>query len=404
MDSPDQSAKRMEVDEMEVIGDTLNFEMSDPPVSYSGVYNKDSAAYLGNFKQGYFKIPLKLVKGDADDLLYHRPQKPVKPYPYTEEEVTVENKNAHVTLAGTFTKPNGKGKFPVAIMITGSGPEDRDETVFAHHPFLVIADYLTRKGYAVLRCDDRGTAKSTGDFGSASPPDFASDAEAQLDYLLTRKDIDKKRIGLIGHSEGGIIAPIVAAHRKDISFIVLMAAPGMNMFDLLILQDSVISVAEKMSAEKINKSLARNRKLFEIIRTEKDSASAADAIDKYLTSVKTSDKEILIALRQLGTPWMRWYLNFNPQDNLKKISCDALVINGEKDVQVPPVPNVDSVSAAIHLSACKNMKAEILPQLNHLFQKCVKCTVGEYPNIDETINPLALETIGNWMDKFVMKK
>ena len=404
-DSPDQGVKGTKKDEADFSGDSLSISVSEYDSEYSGVYNKDSAAFYGHLKQFGFKMQLKLIKGDADDLLFHRPQKPVKPYPYLEEEVTVQNKKSELTLAGTFTKPVGKGTFPAVILITGSGPEDRDETVFAHKPFLVLSDYLTRKGFAVLRCDDRGTGKSTGTFSTATPDDFAADVEAQLDYLKTRTDVDIKKIGLIGHSEGGGIAPMVAAKRNDVAFIVLLAGPGIDMFELLLAQDSLILAAEGSSQATISESINTNKKLFELLKEAKDSSDAADKINNYLSSKKAKDKAILKAIRQLCNPWMHWYIGFDPRANLAKLKCPVLALNGEKDVQVPAFINIASIEQTLKQSGNKNFKTEILPGLNHLFQKCKKCSVTEYVSIDETMNPLALSAIGDWMEvNFLGKK
>jgi dipeptidyl aminopeptidase/acylaminoacyl peptidase len=258
MDVPDQRIDKMDLD-VEVTSDTLILSIPEVNGEYVGKYNPDSAAFFGYFKQSGIKFPLKLIKGEENDLVYFRPQKPKKPYPYIEEEVTVENKPAKLTLAGTFTKPEGKGPFPAVILITGSGPEDRDETILGHKPFLILADYLTRKGFAVLRCDDRGTAKSTGDFYGTSA-DYATDAVVQLEYLKTRKDVDAGKIGLLGHSEGGIIAPLAAAPRKDVAFLVLYAAPAVDLYNLLLVQDSLILASEERSQKEIADSREKNAK------------------------------------------------------------------------------------------------------------------------------------------------
>ncbi len=399
MDSPDQASFGNKVEDVEKIGDSLHFDIPDNDGEYSGTYNKDSAAYYGYMKQRGFKMSIKLIKGDAEDLLYKRSQKPVKPYPYYEEEVRVINRKDGDTLAGTFSRPQRKGKFPAVILITGSGAEDRDETLLAHKPFLILSDYLTRRGFAVLRCDDRGTAKSTGNFGSATAPDFATDAEAQLDYLKSRKDVDTKKIGLIGHSEGGTIAPMVAAKRNDVAFIVMMAGVAIDFFDNLFVQDSLYAVSEGETKEKVEKFLKQQKRLFEIISTSKDSSSAADEINNYLSGTKTSDAVIVRAIRQLCSPWLRWYVGFDPQINLRKLNCAVLAINGEKDIQVPAAINIAAVEKTLKASGNKNYKTEILPGLNHLFQQCKKCSVSEYVNIEETMNPTALAAIGDWMAK-----
>jgi len=401
-ESPDISTKISDVD-IEVKGDSLFLSLPRGG-EYAGKYNKDSSAYLGTIKQHGYKLPLKLVKGETADVLYKRPQNPLKPYPYKEEEVTIINRSEHDTLAGTFSKPNGNGKFPVAILLTGSGAQDRDESIKGHRPFLILADFLTRKGFAVLRCDDRGTAKSTGNFKASTTADFETDAEAQLDYLKTRPDVDKKHIGIIGHSEGGVIAPMVAVKRKEISFIVLMAGPAMNSFDLMIMQDSLVELSDGTSATEINSYLIRQRKLFSIARSSLDSATAADSIDRMLTVEKASDREIEKAITQVVSPWFRWFIRYDPQENLKKLHCEVLAINGEKDIQVPAAANIAATEEALKSSKSKNYYTTVLPGLNHLFQKCRKCNVSEYKKINETIDPLALSTIGDWMEKNVLKK
>ncbi len=398
-DSPDQAIKGTKLDDVVFMGDSLSFSVPEFNGEYSGVYHQDNMSFNGHLKQQGLKIPLKLVKGEADDLIYKRPQKPIKPYPYVEEEVTVQNKKSGETLSGTFTKPNGHGKFPAVILITGSGPEDRDETVYGHKPFLLLSDYLTRKGFAVLRCDDRGMAKSTGTFATATPDDFATDVEAQIDYLKTRSDVDAEKLGLIGHSEGAIIAPMVAVTRKDIAFIVMMAGPGIDMFDLLLVQDSLFYEAEGETPAQISEFVNRNKRLFAMVKTAKDSAAAADSINNYLSSVGTKDHIILTAIRQLCTPWMRWYIGFDPRKNLQKIQCPVLAINGEKDVQVPASIDIASIEQTLKQSGSKNFKTIILPGLNHLFQRCKKCSVSEYVYLEETMDPTALSAIGDWMEK-----
>ena len=395
--------KTLKVEELEWNGDSLYAYIPKFSAEYSGNYNKQCGCYAGFFKQNGIRFPLKLFKGDADDLLYKRPQKPLKPYPYLEEEVTVISKSGD-TLAGTLTKPNASGKFPAAILVTGSGPEDRDETILGHKPFLVLSDYLTRKGFAVLRCDDRGTAKSTGNFKNATSGDFADDAEAQVKYLKTRKDIDEKKIGLIGHSEGGCIVPMVAARNKDVAFVVLMAGPGIDLFDLLLIQDSLVSAAEGTTAGEINKSRITNKKIFGFIKTVKDSAVLADSIDNYLSGTDATQFEILSYIRQYTSNWMRWFVGYDPRENLSKLQCAVLAINGEKDVQVPAEVDIASIDETLKRSGNKNYKTEILPGLNHLFQRCKKCSFSEYIRIEETIDPTALSVIGDWMEKNFLPK
>jgi alpha-beta hydrolase superfamily lysophospholipase len=402
LDIPDQDLKNKDVD-IEAKGDSLFLYFPLFSGDYSAKYYPDSNAYIGVLKQRGFKANMKLLKGEADDLVYNRPQKPKKPYPYLEEEVRIENKKANLVLAGTFTRPKENGKYPVVIMITGSGPEDRNETIYGHKPFLIIADELTKRGFGVLRCDDRGTAKSTGTYGGTSA-DFGTDVDAQVEYLKTRKDVDTKRIGLLGHSEGGLIAPYVATQRNDIGFMVLLAAPAMDLFNLLLIQDSLALMADGESAAYVHKSVVKNQKLFEYVRASTDSAMAADSIDKYLSAAKVSDWEISSTLRKVDSKWMRWFINYSPETALTKIKCPVLAINGEKDVQVPAEINIGNIRKALTAGGNKNFRAEVLPGLNHLFQHCKKCSVEEYSRINETMDASALNEICTWMEANVKKR
>jgi uncharacterized protein len=225
MDSPDQGAYGLPVSSITFENNVLTLKASGIGVSYTGSYIQGDSIN-GEFQQGGSRLPL-VMKRETTKQIILRPQEPKAPFPYKCEEVSIENKPAGVTLAGTLTIPQGAAKLPAVILITGSGPQNRDEELFGHKLFWVIADYLTRKGIAVLRCDDRGTAGSTGDFSKATSVDFAGDVSSAIDYLKTRKEIDKKKIGLCGHSEGGVIASMLASKRKDVDFIVLMASPGM---------------------------------------------------------------------------------------------------------------------------------------------------------------------------------
>jgi dienelactone hydrolase len=273
MDSPDQGAKGIPVDEVRLTGDSVMLKASSIGGSYAGKLLSDSAID-GTWTQGGGAFPLAMTRL-ARPIEINRPQEPKPPYPYVVEEVSIKNPSAAVTLAGTLTKPKGRGKFPVAVLITGSGPENRDEEIFGHKPFLVLADYLTRNGIAVLRCDDRGVAKSTGDFAKATTRDFASDVEAAVAYLKTRKDVNPKRIGLIGHSEGAIIAPMVATEYPGIAFVVLMAAPGVTGEEILYRQGALIARAEGSPDSAIAEQDTLQHRIFAILKSHPDSAGSA---------------------------------------------------------------------------------------------------------------------------------
>src|ERR1035437_6158456 len=406
LNSPDQTDKDIPVDKVDIAGDIIKLFVNMIGGSYKG---KIVDTLLdGIWSQVGKELPLSFMRTEKIVEL-NRPQNPKKPYPYKEEEVTVLNKSANVTLAGTFTYPDKGDKFPTVVLITGSGPQDRDEALLGHKPFLVLSDYLTRHGIAVLRCDDRGIGKSTGNFSSATTLDFATDALACVEYLKTRKEVDKKHIGLIGHSEGGIIAPIVANQSKDISFIVMMAGPGISGEKILELQSKLIAKAEGESDEDINKMMQFNVKLYNIAMQEKDSSKATEKIHKVLDEIynKMSDsvknspensKERLYAqTKSLLSPWFKFFLSYEPTESLSKIKIPVLAINGEHDLQVPPKENLAAIESALKKAGNKNYKVIEIPKLNHLFQTSQTGSPTEYSKIEETIAPIALSTISDWI-------
>jgi pimeloyl-ACP methyl ester carboxylesterase len=405
MDSPDQGVMGVPVKDVMLLDDDLLIDMPKFKAQYSGKYKKDSLCFVGALEQGSFRLPLKLKKRLTDEPLFNRPQTPKPPFPYLTEEVKIENRKGNLTLAGTLTKPNGNGKYAAVILITGSGPEDRDETIFEHKPFFILSDELTKKGFAVLRCDDRGTAKSTGVYENSTVDDFATDVDAQIDFLKTRKDIDTKKIGLLGHSEGGVIGPLVASRRKDIAFIVMLAGPGIDFFDLLLAQDSLTLKAEGAPREKINESIRMNKELYRILKTEKDSLSSAEEMKKVIADDFDYKDEIVVStIETLNSRWMRWYISYNPSATLQKIKCPVLAINGDKDVQVPAKTNLDAIEKALMEGGNKKFEVKILHGLNHLFQLCKTGAFSEYSTIEETMSPIVMNTIDEWMEKNILRK
>jgi pimeloyl-ACP methyl ester carboxylesterase len=406
LNSPDQTDKDIPVDKIVISGDSIKLFVKMIGGSYKG---KIADTLLnGIWSQGGKELPLSFMRTEKIVEL-NRPQNPKKPYPYKEEEVTVQNIGANVTLSGTFTYPEKGDNFPAVVLITGSGPQDRDEALLGHKPFLVLSDYLTRHGIAVLRCDDRGFGKSTGNFSSATTKDFATDALACVEYLKTRKEVDKEHIGLIGHSEGGIIAPMVANQTKDVSFIVMMAGTGLNGEKVLELQSKLIAKAEGESDEDINKMTQINTKLYKIVMQEKDSSKAAveihKALDEYYStlsdSVKNSSensKERLYAqTKSLLSPWFKFFLSYEPQESLSKLKIPVLALDGENDLQVSPKENLAAIESALKKAGNKNYKVIEIPKLNHLFQTSETGSPTEYSKIEETIAPIALSTISVWI-------
>ena len=408
MDSPDQGAKGIPVSSTSFENSTLKLAVLNARIEYEGILGSDNII-VGNFKQNGMSFPLNLSKEIAEKEKLVRPQEPTKPYPYYEEEVTFENKQAGITLAGTLTLPKKDGVFPVVILITGSGPQNRDEEIMGHKPFLVISDFLTRNGIAVLRFDDRGTAASKGDFKTATTYDFSTDVEAGVAYLQTRKEINKKKIGLMGHSEGGIIAPMVASRSKDIAFIVLLAGTGIPGDQLLLLQQELIGKASGSSDTDLQMTKKINSGAFDIVyksnTTDQLKIDMTDYIKKALTdnpdalkqSGMSEDDFVKLQVSQVVNPWMLYFIKYNPAIALEKVKCPVLALNGDKDLQVAPKENLEAIKEALTKGGNKQVTTIELPGLNHLFQECKTGLPSEYATIEQTFSPIALAEILKWI-------
>ncbi|WP_303315413.1 alpha/beta fold hydrolase [Flavivirga abyssicola] len=411
MDSPDQGAKGIPVSHISFNNSKLIIKISNVGINYQGEFNSEK--FKGVFKQNGYEIPLTLSKKTAKKKSVKRPQNPIEPYPYYTEEVTFTNPTANISLCGTLSLPKKEGVFPVAILISGSGPQNRDEEIMRHKPFLVIADYLTRNGIAVLRYDDRGVGKSEGVFPKATSADFATDVESAVAYLKARKEINKNKIGLIGHSEGGMIAPMVASKSKDVSFIVLLAGTGMSGKDILLLQQQVIFKAGGMPQSKISKITQSNSEAYELIINSKNDnelkTNLSTIIEKsfkqtnrYIKANEEDKKELLRAhkknsLAQFLSPWMKYFLKYNPIDDLENVKCPVLALNGGKDLQVPPIENIEAIKQALLKGGNKQVITKIYPELNHLFQECQTGLIKEYAKIEQTFSPVVLKDIKEWI-------
>ena len=415
LDSPDQGAIDIPVEEVIFKDNTLRLEVKSVGAVFEGKVSEDFLVIEGDLKQSGQTLSLTVNRVDkAVEIL--RPQEPKKPYPYSEKKVAYTNLKAGVKLVGMLTLPSDKGIFPAVLLITGSGPQDRNETVFGHRPFLVLADYLTRQGIAVLRVDDRGVGESTGYFSQATSEDFASDVLAGVEYLKTCKEIDPKKIGLIGHSEGGVIAPMVAVKSPDVAFIVLMAGTGLTGEEILYLQGALISRAMGATEEDIAKSRQFNAKIFSIVKEEEDNEIAKERLQQmamaYLAELSDEEKsrigvseEFLKAqLQNLLSPWSRFFLTYDPKPTLTKVKCPVLAINGEKDLQVPPRENLIVIEEALKSGGNQDYTIKEIPNLNHLFQTAQTGVPSEYAMIEETISPVALKIIGDWILEHTIDK
>ena len=338
-----------------------------------------------------------------------RPQDPKKPYPYKEEDVTYKNERDGLKLAATLTMPKEGGPFPAVVLLTGSGAQNRDEELLGHRPFLVLADHLTRKGFAVLRADDRGVGGSEGSTGQSTTENFAYDALAGITYLKTHPEIDAAKIGLIGHSEGGIIAPLAASLSDEVAFIVIMAGTGLTGEEILYLQGALIAAAGGTSEEEIENNRLEQVEIFAVLKSDKNEK----AIKKVLTDMfnedyptlseeekkSIPDKEAYLEgqFKQLLSPWFRFFLTYDPKPALRKVNCPVLALIGGKDLQVPHKENLEAIEAALKEGGNKDYTVKMLPGLNHLFQKAGTGAPSEYSIIPETINPSALDTISGWL-------
>ena len=407
MDSPDQGAMGLPIDTLIFANDSLRFTMRRIGGEYvAKLVAADSLD--GMWRQTGMALPLALKRGGTI-ALPKRPQEPTRPLPYDTVAVAFDNRAAAgVRLAGTLTLPRGEGPFACALLITGSGPEDRDEAVFGHRPFLVLADHLTRNGIAVLRVDDRGVAGSTGRFADATSDDFASDAAAAVGYLRTRKEIDPKRIGLIGHSEGGLIAPLVVTRTKGVAFVVLMAGPGIPGDSTLVLQSAALRRSIGVSDAALQAEMAVSRRLYARIVAGDSLGAAREGqtlvhmqiaalSDAQRAAIGDPDSVGATVVRQLSSPWMRFFIGYDPRPALQKMRCPALAINGEKDLQVLPKENLAAIQAAFTAGGNRNATVKELPGLNHLFQSCRSCTIAEYGQLEETIAPSALDEMTRWI-------
>lgn len=416
---PAQMPGSIPCDQATVQADSLLIYIKTINGTYAGKLNPDRTRTTGIWRQNGMSSSLDLVRIDTITVVKPstRPQTPKPPFPYVSEEVFYDHALARSSahLSGTFTKPPGRGPFPVALLITGSGQQDRDETMFDHKPFAVLADYLTRRGIAVLRVDDRGAGSSSGSLDSVTSADFALDVVAGIDYLKTRSDINSKKIGLIGHSEGGMIAPMVAAERPDdVAFIVMLAAPGIPGIDLMAVQNTAMlkssGVDSKVAGSygSLYKAMAKAAIEFPDSATAYQTATAAfaawqstvpPATVTELTGAKddkSTPQFVDVLMKAFRSPWINYLLAYEPAINISKLKCPVLALNGEKDVQVDAVLNLAGIDRAVRADN-KRVTTQVMPDLNHLFQHCKTCTIGEYAELTETFAPEALQAIGDWL-------
>ncbi|MGV3632157.1 MAG: alpha/beta hydrolase family protein [Bacteroidota bacterium] len=409
MDSPDQGAYGLNMNSVNFKDPSVLFDLSVFGIKYQGMLVQNDSI-SGEFSQGEFTTALHLKKSSTTIASKpNRPQEPKTPLPYSVKEVVFRNETANITLAGTLTLPKGKGPFPAVVLVTGSGAQNRNEEILNHKPFLVLSDYLTRNGIAVLRYDDRGVGQSGGKFEGSTTSDFAYDAQAAYNFLSKTKKINRKRIGIIGHSEGAMVAPMVAASDSTVKFIVLLAGPGVPIDQLMLKQTEVTSRFAGISEEEIAISLELNRKFYDILLNEQNDDKAKEKIEQIVREHQNSmpseiSKQISDELPQLTktmlSPWFRYFINFNPEHFLRQINCPVLAINGSKDCQVSAIENLDGIRKSVKVTNNKNVYTYIMPGLNHLMQHCETGSVNEYIKIEETFSEEVMKIMADWIKEF----
>jgi len=400
--SIDQGAMNIRMSTVTFDGDKLRLELKSA-FAYEGRLQADGKTIAGHWIQGD-STPLDMRRVEAIPEL-HRPQNPRKPYPYREEDVVYDNPSADIHIAATLTVPEGKGPFPAALLIAGSGPSDRDESVLGHKPFLVLADHLTRHGIAVLRADKRGVGKSTGTFNTCGVEEYASDALAGVEYLKRRPEVDPHRIGLVGHSEGGTVAPLVAVRSPAVSFVVLLAAPGMSSYDILVLQDGTEAKAAGASDQDIELIRGFSRRFYHLVREAKDNVVIERETKALYATLTDAEKKALGWPNLRGTLSLAWALSPGARESLaydtcpvlRQVRCPVLALNGAKDCQVPPHENLGGIEKELIAGGNPHYQIRELPGLNHLFQTCNTGATSEYLKLEETMSPLVLEIISDWI-------
>lgn len=403
MDSPKQGAFGLKVSETTYENSNLKMFIPIAGITYEGSYHEGQEVFEGVFKQGGMNLPLVLSRDETilESKPPSRPQEPVAPFPYLSEEVQFSNHTENISLSGTLTLPKKSSDIPVVILISGSGPQDRNSEVFNHKPFLVLADHFTRNGIGVLRFDERGVGESEGNFNTATSKDFASDVLSAVRYLKNRSDIDPSSIGLIGHSEGGIIAPMVAETSPDVDFIVLLAAPGIRGDQNLLLQKKRLEEMSGRDEEGIRQDQLIFKGAYELIENAEISTTGAE-LKHYFETTTLADRltegQLTALVQQLTEPWMIFHLKHNPAKVLEDLRIPVLALFGENDLQVPPTENSEAVEESLARAGNESVKIMILDNLNHLFQESQTGLPDEYEQIEQTFSPVAMQVITDWIN------
>jgi len=411
LDSPDQGTMDIPLGEVSVTGDSIRIEAPIVNGIYLGKLRSESTI-TGGWHQSGRSLKLDLEKKEKAIVL-NRPQEPQPPYPYNEEEVSFNNVEQDFSLGGTLTLPRGEGPFPAAILVSGSGSQNRDEEIFGHRPFKLIADHMTRKGIAVLRYDDRGVASSGGSLAEVTTRDFAGDTRSAIDYLLKRSEIDHSKIGIIGHSEGGMIAFMLASSQNDIGFIISLAGPGVDGKSILLGQSDHIARLSGVNPMILEDNKIVMSNVYEIMIANESYQVWEEEVLKFASKfysekgsynyseedIERGKNNLLASIPESSYAWMRYFVMFDPASLFGSIKCPVLALNGEKDCQVLPEQNISAIQNSLHKAGNTNTTTMILPGLNHLFQNCETGLPNEYGIIEETFDLKTLEKMSDWIQQ-----
>ncbi|WP_291908953.1 alpha/beta hydrolase [Chitinophaga sp. CB10] len=414
MDSPNQKAFGLKMDTAFVANDSLYIKFAAANITYAAALVNDTALH-GYFRQG-MRIPLNMTHKPIAVAPPKRPQTPKPPFDYNVLDTTYFNADKSIRFGATLTYPKAHRRYPVILLITGSGQQDRDENLFDHKPFAIIADYLAKKGYAVLRVDDRGAGKSTGQFKDATSADFAKDVLAGVAFLKTLPMVDPKQIGLMGHSEGGCIAAMVASQSRDVAFVISLAGVGVNGKELMVQQGIDAGLAggylQPQDVEMTRKGLQIIQDIITTVPNAEEGLAKVraamsayeeefpDSVRKRYYAIADSlqrDQQLESVVKRHYEPWLHFLVSADFRDYWKKVRVPVLALNGSKDLQVADGPNLKAIRQAVESNGNKRVTTVSLPGLNHLFQHCKTCLVNEYADLEESLAPELLEQIGTWL-------
>ncbi|MBI9094302.1 MAG: alpha/beta fold hydrolase [Sphaerochaeta sp.] len=393
---PTQGVKNFAVSSVRQEEASLIIEIEQLQASYTGTYDFEAQQIEGTFTQMGQSLPLVLTLGEPVENI--RPQDPQKPYPYISEDIVFTQTPEDFLLAGTITRPEGNGPFPAVILVSGSGSQNRDEALMGHRPFLVLSDALTRSGIVVLRYDDRGFGESGGDASNATTLDLADDAQSAVNHLKTLPYVDADSIGLIGHSEGAIIGPIVAQRDKSLAFLVLMAGSGVNGMAVLEDQTAAILRAQQAPEPVIVQTVETNLAVYNTILDESRTLEERkESVLQTMVSFGFPPDAAEAQLSLLFSPWYMTFLTLDPADYLQGLDIPVMILNGTKDTQVSATLHVPAIEAALLSGGNNRYTTNVYEGLNHLFQPASTGAPNEYASIEITIDPQVLEDISSWI-------